>query len=156
MPLDPLVKAFLDSARRFRAPKSGKMPLAAVRQSFAGMMGLVGPKMCQSARSKILSFRARRGRIRLRSYAPVAAGGEALPALVYFHGGGFWWVIWIRMMDYAAFSRMLAFPRHRGELSPGGPSISGPPQSTMPSRLCATCSRMPRRWAWMPGGIAVG
>ena len=29
------------------------------------------------------------GDIRARAYAPIAAGGEALPALVYFHGGGF-------------------------------------------------------------------
>ena len=33
--------------------------------------------------------RAPQGDIRARAYAPVAAGGDALPALVYFHGGGF-------------------------------------------------------------------
>src|SRR5262249_12257619 len=35
-----------------------------------------------------LSIPAPHGNIAARNYAPVASGGEALPTLVFFHGGG--------------------------------------------------------------------
>jgi acetyl esterase len=89
MPLDPLVKAFLDSAAAIPRPKFWQMPLAAGRQSFAGMMGLVGPKDVPVGKVETFSIPGPLGDIRLRSYAPVAAGGEALPTMIYFHGGGF-------------------------------------------------------------------
>ena len=44
MPLDPLVKAFLDQAAAMPRPKPWEMPTGAMRKSFAGMMSLVGPK----------------------------------------------------------------------------------------------------------------
>lgn len=89
MPLDPLVKAFLDQAAAIARPKIWEMPLQAVRASFAGMMGLVGPKGVPVGKVENLSFPGPAGPIRLRAYAPVAAGGEPLATLIYFHGGGF-------------------------------------------------------------------
>jgi acetyl esterase len=89
MPLDPLVKAFLDSAGRIPRPKMWEMPLAATRQSFAGMMGLVGPKDVPVGRIANFTIPGPAGDIRARAYSPVAAGGDAQPALIYFHGGGF-------------------------------------------------------------------
>ena len=44
MPLDPLVKAFLDKAAAIPRPKAWDVPPAMARQSFAGMMQLTGPK----------------------------------------------------------------------------------------------------------------
>ena len=44
MPLDPLVKAFLDQAAMIPRPKMWQLPPQAARASFAGMMGLVGPQ----------------------------------------------------------------------------------------------------------------
>ena len=89
MPLDPLVKAFLDQAGRIPRPKMWEMPLAATRQSFAGMMGLVGPKDVPVGRIENFTIPGPAGPIRARAYSPVAAGSEAQAALIFFHGGGF-------------------------------------------------------------------
>ena len=89
MPLDPLVKAFLDQAAAFARPKPWEMPLGALRNGFAGMMGLVGPKDVPVGKIENFKIPGSEGEIALRAYAPVAVGGGAMPALVYFHGGGF-------------------------------------------------------------------
>ena len=89
MPLDPLVKAFLDQAAAMPRPKMWDMPIGVTRHSFAGMMGLVGPQGVPVGKIENFTIAGPAGPIRLRSYAPVGAGGEALPALVYFHGGAF-------------------------------------------------------------------
>jgi acetyl esterase len=95
MPLDPLVKAFLDQAAAIPRPKIWQMPPDMARASFAGMMGLVGPK--DVAVGKVENFSIPVGaagpgperQIPARAYAPVAVGGEPRPALIFFHGGGF-------------------------------------------------------------------
>ncbi len=89
MPLDPLVKAFLDQAAAIPRPKPWEMPLGAMRMSFAGMMGLVGPKDVPVGKIENFKIPGPKGDIHARAYAPIAVGGEAQPALVYFHGGGF-------------------------------------------------------------------
>ncbi len=89
MPLDPLVKAFLDQAAAMPRPKAWEMPLDAMRKSFAGLMGLVGPRGVPVGGIENFKIPGPQGEIHARAYAPIAAGGEALPALVYFHGGGF-------------------------------------------------------------------
>jgi acetyl esterase len=88
MPLDPLVKAFLDKAAALARPKVWEMPLAAMRQSFAGMMQVTGPKDVPVGKVDSFTIPGPAGAIRARAYAPVAAGGP-LPVLIYFHGGGF-------------------------------------------------------------------
>jgi acetyl esterase len=88
MPLDPLVKAFLDRAAAIPRPKDWDVPPIVTRQSFAGMMGLVGPKDVPVGKVENLVIPGPGGDIRARSYAPVAASGP-LPTLIYFHGGGF-------------------------------------------------------------------
>ena len=89
MPLDPLVKAFLDQAAAVPRPKPWEVPIGVLRKNFAGMMALVGPKDVPVGKIKNFKIPGPAGEIRARAYAPVAAGGDALPALVYFHGGGF-------------------------------------------------------------------
>jgi len=88
MPLDPLVKAFLDKAAAIPRPKAWEAPPAMARQSFAGMMQIAGPKDVAVGRIDNLAIPGPGGDIRARAYAPVAAAGP-LPALIYFHGGGF-------------------------------------------------------------------
>jgi acetyl esterase len=88
MPLDPLVKAFLDKAAAIPRPKPWEAPPAITRQSFAAMMQLTGPKDVPVGRVENLTMPGPGGTIALRVYAPVAASGP-LAALVYFHGGGF-------------------------------------------------------------------
>jgi len=88
MPLDPLVKAFLDRAAQIPRPKAWDVPPAIARQSFAGMMQITGPKDVAVGKAENLTIPGPAGAIRARSYAPVAAAGP-LPTLIYFHGGGF-------------------------------------------------------------------
>jgi acetyl esterase len=94
MPLDPLLKAFLDQAAAIPRPKMWQLPPAAARASFAGMMGLVGPQNVAVGRIENFAIPVSGGpgperRIAARGYTPVASGGEPLPALIFFHGGGF-------------------------------------------------------------------
>ncbi len=88
MPLDPMVKAFLDRAAAIPRPKDWDVPPAITRQSFAAMMGLVGPKDVPVGKVENFVIPGPGGDIRARYYAPVAAAGP-LATLIYFHGGGF-------------------------------------------------------------------
>lgn len=89
MPLDPLLKAFLDQAAQQPRPKPWEMSLNLLRKNFAAMMGLVGPKDVPVGLIRNFTIPSAQGGIAARAYSPVAAGSDALPALVYFHGGGF-------------------------------------------------------------------
>jgi acetyl esterase len=89
MPLDPLVKAFLDQAAAIPRPPAWTLPPVAARQSFAGMMGLVGPRDVAVGRVDNFTIAGPAGDIRARAYAPVAVSSKPQPTLVYFHGGGF-------------------------------------------------------------------
>jgi acetyl esterase len=88
MPLDPLVKAFLDRAAAIPRPKAWDVPPAVTRQSFAGMMQITAAKDVAVGKVDNLTIPGPGGALKARSYAPIAAGG-ALPVLIYFHGGGF-------------------------------------------------------------------
>src|SRR5580704_7524363 len=88
MPLDPLVKAFLDKAAAIPRPKAWEMPPLMARQSFAAMMQLTGPKDVGVGKIDNFTIPGPGGKIRARAYAPVAAVGSQ-PTLIYFHGGGF-------------------------------------------------------------------
>jgi acetyl esterase len=89
MPLDPLVKAFLDQLAAAPGPKMWEMSPADARAAFAVMMQLVGPKDVPIGKIENLTAPREGGDISLRVYTPIAAGGDLLPALIYFHGGGF-------------------------------------------------------------------
>lgn len=88
MPLDPLVKAFLDRAAAIPRPKAWEVPPAITRQSFAGMMQLTAAKDVAVGKIDNFTIPGPAGALRARGYAPVAANGP-LPTLIYFHGGGF-------------------------------------------------------------------
>jgi len=88
MPLDPLVKAFLDRAAAIPRPKPWDLPPTMARQGFAGMMQLTGPKDVAVGKIDNFTIRGPGGDIRARAYAPIAAGGPQA-TLIYFHGGGF-------------------------------------------------------------------
>jgi acetyl esterase len=85
MPLDPLVKSFLDQMALVPGPKMFELPPAAGREMFVGMMQMVGPKDVPIGGVKNLDANG----VAMRMYTPVAGGAEPLPVLVYFHGGGF-------------------------------------------------------------------
>lgn len=89
MPLDPVVKAFLDQLAQVPGPKTWEMSAPEARASFDGMMELVGPKDVPIGKVVNQTVPGPDGDIPIRIYTPVAAGGEPLPALIFFHGGGF-------------------------------------------------------------------
>jgi acetyl esterase len=89
MPLDPMVKMFLDQAAMFPRVEPWAVPPEMARQSFDGMMSMLGPRDTPIGKVENLKIPGPAGDIRARAYDPVAAGGEPQPTLVYFHGGGF-------------------------------------------------------------------
>jgi acetyl esterase len=89
MPLDPIMKAFLDQMAAQPGPQMYELEPAQAREVFAALMQLAGPKDVPIGKVANLTCPGPGGDIPLRIYTPVAAGHEALPALVYFHGGGY-------------------------------------------------------------------
>jgi acetyl esterase len=88
MPLDPLVKSFLDRAAEIGRPRLWELPPVLARQSFAGMLQMTGPKDVPVGRIDNITIPGPGGDIRARVYTPVAASGP-MPGLIFFHGGGF-------------------------------------------------------------------
>jgi acetyl esterase len=91
MPLDPLVKALLDQMAEQPTPPMWEMDPAMARATFVAMMDAIGPKDVPIGKVENVTMPGPGGDIALRVYTPVAAGSDALPGLIFFHGGG--WVI---------------------------------------------------------------
>lgn len=89
MPLDPLVKGFLDQMAEVPGPKLSEAGPVGAREIFVGLMQLVGPKDVPVGKTENMSIPGPAGPIPVRIYTPVAAGRDPMPALIYFHGGGF-------------------------------------------------------------------
>lgn len=89
MPLDPLVKAFLDQMKAVPGPKMSEAGPQIARATFDGLMQMVGPKDVPVGGTRNVVVPSATGGIPIRVYSPVASGNEPMPALVYFHGGGF-------------------------------------------------------------------
>jgi acetyl esterase len=89
MPLDPIVKGFLDQMKAMGGPKMSEAGAVAGREQFMALMQLVGPRDVPVGKVENKTVPTPAGGVPVRVYSPVAAGGDAMPALVYFHGGGF-------------------------------------------------------------------
>lgn len=89
MPLDPLVKGFLDQMAAAPGPKMSEAGATVARDIFVALMQLVGPKDVPVGKTENLTIPGPGGQIPLRVYTPVAAGQDPMPALIYYHGGGF-------------------------------------------------------------------
>ena len=88
MTLDPQVKALLDGLAALDAQPLYEMTADDARATYLAMKD---PIEVSIGKVEDFSISGPGGDIPVRLYTPVAAGGSALPALVYFHGGG--WVI---------------------------------------------------------------
>jgi acetyl esterase len=88
MPHDPLVKMFIDKVAGHLPLKFWELPLPAARLTFASLAALAGPKNVPIGRTENLVMPGPGGKIHLRVYSPVA-GGDGVPGLVFYHGGGF-------------------------------------------------------------------
>jgi acetyl esterase len=91
MPLDPIVKAFLDQMATVPGPKMWELTPEGARETFNALMDMAGPKDIPIGKVQDIVAKTPTGDVPIRLYTPVAAGSEALPVLVFFHGGG--WVI---------------------------------------------------------------
>lgn len=91
MALDPQVKALLDSMAENPAPRLIDLPVADGREMYRAMATVLYLDGVAIGKVEDRTIEGPGGDLPLRIYTPVAAGGDALPVLVYFHGGG--WVI---------------------------------------------------------------
>ncbi len=89
MSLDPVAKAFLDQLAAQPGPKMWELGAPEARAVFAALMQLAGPQDVPIGKVANAKAQGPRGDVPLRIYTPVAAGGEALPTLVFYHGGGY-------------------------------------------------------------------
>jgi acetyl esterase len=86
--LHPQVAALLEAAARSPLPTLDKVPALAARRMYSDRCRLVAPQPPETQIRLLLTPQG----VPIRSYRPAGvAKTEALPALVYFHGGG--WTI---------------------------------------------------------------
>ncbi len=85
--MDPQVRNFLAVVNSTTQPPVNQIPIAELRQQFSGLTPIFHPPVDVAT---VNNLRTDSG-IPLRVYHPMNAGGEPLPAIVYFHGGG--WVM---------------------------------------------------------------
>jgi acetyl esterase len=93
-PIDPQAQAVLDAIRQSGAPPYHTLPAAAAREFYRSARGALGLDPPEVAEIRDLQATGPHGPapIPLRLYRPFGTVAEAvLPALVYYHGGG--WVI---------------------------------------------------------------
>ena len=86
MSLDPQVAALLERVARSPLPPYHTVPAFVARRIYRDTRAALAPKPPQLAEVKLLVFD---GKVAVRAYRPVLGG--SLPALVFFHGGG--WTI---------------------------------------------------------------
>ena len=89
MPLDPAVTAIAQRFPDFLTyPLWEKTPQEA-RELYRTLCSASDPKDLTIGKMEAIEIPGVAGRLMLRAYTPVAAGGGSLPAIIYFHGGGF-------------------------------------------------------------------
>jgi len=86
--LHPQAVALLEAAARSPLPTIDKVPAFVARRLYIERCKVVNPKNPPEALTRLLLVRAG---LALRAYRPAALKDEVVPALVYFHGGG--WTI---------------------------------------------------------------
>jgi acetyl esterase len=89
MSLDAIVKGLLDQMSANPMPKLWDIPPAQGREMYRMMASTLEPQGISIGKIENMTMPGPAGPIALRAYTPVAGGGAGLPALVYFHGGGF-------------------------------------------------------------------
>lgn len=91
MALDPQVKGLLDAMAENPGPRIIDLPVSEGREMYRGMAATLDLQGLPIGKVEDRHIPGPAGEIPVRIYTPVAAGSDALPVLVYFHGGG--WVI---------------------------------------------------------------
>jgi len=89
MPLDPAAKNLLDLLAAAGRPKVWQVSPAEAREGISALAGAADAKDVPIGRIEDGTWPGPAGALAYRSYTPVDAAPEPLPALLYFHGGGF-------------------------------------------------------------------
>jgi acetyl esterase len=90
MSLKPEVKALLEAYAQNPVPPLEQLPLAEARKGFEQSAKLMS-KAEKLANTKDFKIQGYKDEIKIRLYSPDGEDGTKLPAIVYYHGGG--WVI---------------------------------------------------------------
>ncbi|HMI95000.1 MAG TPA: alpha/beta hydrolase [Micropepsaceae bacterium] len=89
MPLDPVIQSLFEQWPLLATrPVWEKTPVEA-RADFKRFCQFANPQGGAIGKIEDIKMPGPAGPLGLRIYTPVAAGGEALPVIVYLHGGGF-------------------------------------------------------------------
>ncbi len=86
MSLHPQISALLERVERSPLPPYHRVPAFVARRIYRDTRAALAPKTPEIAEARLMIFG---NKVAVRAYRPVL--GETLPALVFFHGGG--WVI---------------------------------------------------------------
>ena len=89
MTLDPVIQALFRQMPQLASSPIWEKTPAQAREEFKWLCQLTDPKASPIGKTEDIEADGPSGPISLRVYTPVASGGAALPAIVYFHGGGF-------------------------------------------------------------------
>jgi acetyl esterase len=82
--LDPRARRFLDLIAAGAKSRNGAPTLQALRAATDGLASFAAPPPPIERRDDVVSA----GRVAVRFYAPPGSGDAQMPALLYFHGGG--------------------------------------------------------------------
>jgi len=89
MQFDPLIRSLLEQMPKLADLQVWKLSPEKARAEFKKLCTLAEQNMAPIGRIEDIEAQGPDRAIPLRIYTPVAAGGSALPGIVYFHGGGF-------------------------------------------------------------------
>ena len=89
--LHPQARALLDLMEARGVPPTHTLPVDEARRFYRERRAITQPAPSEVGEVRELEAAGPHGAIALRLYRPLGAGAAPLPALVYFHGGG--WVI---------------------------------------------------------------
>jgi acetyl esterase len=89
MPLDPVLTSLFERFPELLTYRVWEKTPQEARETYRKLCNASDPKDVAIGKSEDLEAPGPAGRLVLRAYTPIAAGGAALPAIVYFHGGGF-------------------------------------------------------------------
>ena len=89
MPLDPTISALFERFPELLTYQVWEKTPEEAREAYRKLCNASDAKDLAIGKSERLEVPGPAGTLVLRAYTPIAAGGPTLPAIVYFHGGGF-------------------------------------------------------------------
>jgi acetyl esterase len=89
VPLDPLIQTLFEQRPQMSHFPTWETTPAQAREQFKWLCQLADPNASPIGKKEDIKATGPLGPIPLRVYTPVASGSAALPAILYFHGGGF-------------------------------------------------------------------